>query len=94
MDEQINQEKAQKWDKVVEYLQISGVFVDCDEEIVMDVLRTGSLNSDKVRICKEYVNSYKLENLDKKELLVIIGAVKERLEATVLSKELRNDSKC
>jgi len=52
----------------------------------MDVLKMGTLNSDKVQKCKEYVNSYKLEKLGKAELLVIIGAIKERLETSSLSK--------
>ena len=83
-------EKARKWDQVVEYLEVSGVFVECDESIVMDVLKTGTFNHEKLENLSQLFEEidYKLENVDEwmmKQVKKILGSR--------LSKELRRAEK-
>jgi len=83
-------EKARKWDQVVEYLEVSGVFVECDESIVMDVLKTGTFNHEKLENLSQLFEEidYKLENVDEwmmKQVKKILGSR--------LSKGLRTDLK-
>ena len=72
-------EKARKWDQVVEYLEVSGVFVECDESIVMDVLKTGTFNHEKLENLSQLFEEidYKLENVDEwmmKQVKKILGS--------------------
>ena len=81
-------EKARKWDQVVEYLEVSGVFVECDESIVMDVLKTGTFNHEKLENLSQLFEEidYKLENVDEwmmKQVKKILGS---RLSKGVRSK--------
>ena len=49
-----NQEKAEKWDKVVAHLEISGTFLECDDSIVMAVLRKTTENREKLEAVKTW----------------------------------------
>jgi len=80
-------EKARKWDQVVEYLEVSGVFVECDESIVMDVLKTGTFNHEKLENLSQLFEEidYKLENVDEwmmKQVKKILGSRLSKGERT------------
>ena len=47
-------EKAEKWDKVTEYLEITHSFLECDESIVMDVLKKGTERRLKLEAVKTW----------------------------------------
>jgi len=51
-----NKQLREKWDKVVEYLQISGVFLECDESIVLDVLKKGTENHQNLEAIRCVIN--------------------------------------
>ena len=54
-------EKAEKWDKVIEYLEITGTFLECDESIVMDVLKKGTERRLKLEAVKTWFTKAKAE---------------------------------
>lgn len=53
-------EKAEKWDKVTEYLEITHSFLECDESIVMDVLKKGTERRKKLEAVRTHVLSLRV----------------------------------
>ncbi len=76
-------EKAEKWDKVTKYLEISGGFLECDESIVLDILKKGTENHDKLEAIKKTVEDMMNKEVEdevtlhyyKRKILKILGGL-------------------